>query len=620
MSGIAGWVDYERDLSRAQATVRAMSATMANRGPDAEGIWTSPRAAIGHRRLALVDLDGGRQPYVVEADGQVLAVVAVDGDVYNAPALRAELESHGHRFRSRGDAEVVAYAYLQWGAGLAEKLEGGYAFAVWDVRREELLLVRDRLGARPLFYYPTPHGTLFASERKAILDHPQAEAVLDADGLREILSYAGTPGHGVFKGMHQVRAGHVVRVTRSGHREERYWALEAQPHTDDLDTTVSTVRELLEQSVSGQLTADVPLGMMLSGGLDSSAVTALAARALAKRGDGPLHTFTVSFGEVEEFNPDEVWGSSDAPYVKELVDAIGAEHTDIVLDTADLLDPIVAANALRAKDVPSPLGNMNTSLYVLCRAVQERTPLALLGDAADGIFGGAMWLSMPPLMEAQTFPWIAMAHWGGGKHGMGTDLIDAGLLDRLDMRGYTGGRYREAMDRVPLMPGETGQEKRMREMWYLGVTNWLETLLPHSEAIAGSVGLSLRLPYLDHRLVQYVYSAPWSQKSFDGREKSLLRAAVQDVLPPAIVDRKKSPYPVTQDAAYGKALCDQLLALTADRDAPIAGLVDVTAAKAFAADPESLVSGPRAWVARTHVEMLFQLNMWLDQYRVRVDL
>jgi asparagine synthase (glutamine-hydrolysing) len=619
MSGIAGWVDYERDLSRAQATVRAMSATMANRGPDAEGVWTSPRAAIGHRRLALVELDGGRQPYVVEADGQVLAVVAFDGDVYNAPALRAELESHGHRFRSRGDAEVVAYAYLQWGAGFAEKLEGGYAFAVWDVRREELLLVRDRLGNKPMFYYPTPHGVLFASERKAILDHPQAEAAVDMDGLREILSYAGTPGHGIFKGMHQVRAGHIVRVTRSGHREEQYWALQAQEHTDDLDTTVRKVRELLERSVGGQLTADVPLGMMLSGGLDSSAVTALAGRALKERGEGPLHTFTVSFGSAEEFTPDEVWGTSDAPFVKELVDGIGAEHTDIVLDTADLLDPIVAVNALRAKDVPSPLGNMNTSLYVLCRAVQEHTPLALLGDAADGVFGGTMWMSMPPLIEAQTFPWIAMAHWGGGKHGMGTDLVDAGLLERLDMRNYTSGRYREAMSRVPLLPGETGQEKRMREMWYLNVTNWLETLIPHSESIAGSVGLSLRLPYCDHNLVQYVYSAPWAQKSFDGREKSLLRAAAKDILPESILERKKSPYPVTQDEAYAKALCDQLLALVNDPNAPIAGLVDVTAAKAFAADPGSLVSGPRAWVARTHVEMLFQLNMWLDLYRVRVD-
>ncbi|WP_020673765.1 asparagine synthase (glutamine-hydrolyzing) [Amycolatopsis nigrescens] len=618
MSGIAGWVDYQRDLSREQATVRAMTATMACRGPDAEDVWVSPNAVLGHRALRL-DAEHTAQPFVLAEGGRTIAVAGLTGEIYNAAALRAELKAAGHHFRGESPVEVVLCAYLEWGADCAVHLAGAYGISVWDARDETLTLIRDRIGNKPLFYHPTARGMVFGSERKAILANPLVDSVVDLDGLREILSYAGTPGHGVFRGMHQVRPGHFLRVHRDGFREHQYWALEATEHTDDLDTTISTVRELIDDSLTAQLGADVQPSMMLSGGLDSSGLTALAANVLAKRGDGPLHTYTVAFAKEGEFEADEVWGTEDGPFVQELVQKVGAEHTDIVLSTADLLDPVVKVNSLRAKDVPSPLGNMNTSLYVLCRAIRERTPVAMLGDAADGVFGGTMWMSMEPLLKAPTFPWVAMAHWGGGQHGMGTDLVDAGLLGKLDMRGYCGDRYAESMSRVPKLAGESEHDRRMREVWYLNVTNWLETLLPHGESIAQSVGLEFRLPYCDHRLVQYVFNAPWSAKTFDGREKSLLRAALKDVLPESILERRKSPYPVPQDESYAKAICAELAELVADRNAPVAPLVDVAAARRVIDDPASLVAGPRGWVARTHVEMLFQLNLWLDLYGVRVD-
>jgi asparagine synthase (glutamine-hydrolysing) len=620
MSGIAGWVDYSRDLAVESATVRAMTATMACRGPDSEAVWTSGRAALGHRRQAVVDLGGPAEPLLVEHDGQPVAVGAFDGDLYNAAEVRRRLTDQGHRFRTGSAAEVVARAYLQWGADFAGHLIGVYGAAIWDIRAQELVLLRDRLGNKPMYYHPTADGVIFASERKAILAHPLVTAAVDLDGLREILSYAGTPGHGVFRGMHQVRPGHLVTVGSRGIRETRYWALEGGEHTDDLETTVRTVRELLDTAVTEQLDADVPLCVMLSGGLDSSGVTALAARALRDRGAGSLRTFTAGFAEVGEFRPDEVWGSPDTPFAHEVAELVGAEHTDIVLRTEDLLDPVIKVNSLRAKDVPSPLGNMNTSLYQLLRAIREHAQVAVLGDAADGIFGGTMWMSMPPLLKAQTFPWTAMAQWSGGKHGMGTDLIDSGLLDKLDVPGYSAEMYRAAMGRTPHSAGESAEEHRMREIWYLNMTNWLETLLPHGESIAQSLGLALRLPYCDHRLVQYVYTVPWSMKSFDGREKSLLRAALTDVLPTSILQRQKSPYPVTQDAAYAHALCDSLQRLMNDPEAPAAALLDTEAARRFADDPEALISGPRAWVSRTHVEMIFQLNMWLDLYRVRLDI
>ncbi len=618
MSAIAGWVDYARDLLREGSVIRAMTGAMACRGADHEGVWVSERALLGQRGR---NPGGGElAPVEVRREGRPRAVAVLDGELYNADELARDLNSRGHRLEGGGHAEVAAAAYLEWGARCAERLRGVYALAVWDADRAELVLVRDRLGNKPLFYLPAADGVLFASERKALLAHPGTESAVDLDGLREILSYAGTPGHGVFRGMHQVRPGHLVRAGRDGVREECYWSLTAEPHTDDRATTVETVRALLEEAVGEQSVSSSPLGLMLSGGLDSSGITALAARRLAERGEGPLRTFSVSFGAEEDFRADEVWSTPDAPFVREVVERVGARHTDIVVDTREVLDPLVQRGALRAKDVPSPLGNMNTSLYLLCRAVREHTDLALLGDAADGVFGGVMWMEHQALLNAPTFPWIAMAKWTGARHGLGTDLLAPDLLGRLDMDAYSAERYRETLARVPHQPGESGQEARMRDAWYVNVTNWLETLVPHSESIAQSVGLSLRLPYCDHRLVQYVFNAPWEAKSFDGREKSLLRAALADVLPESVLQRRKSPYPVVQDAAYAEELCARLRAVLDDPGAPVADLVDRDAAEKVIADPGALVAGRGVWVARTHAEMVIQLNTWLEDYGVRLRL
>lgn len=257
MCGITGWVDYGRDLRRERETVQAMTDTMACRGPDAEGMWLTPHAAFGHRRLAIIDIEGGRQPMTADAGGEVVAALTYSGEVYNFRELRAELTQRGHRFRTQSDTEVVLEAYLEWGEDFVSRLNGMYAFAIWDARRDELLLVRDRMGIKPLYYYPTPNGVLFGSEPKAILANPLAERVVDADGLREILSFVKTPECAVFRGMYEVRPGQVVKVRREGLSKRRYWRLEAHEHTDDLQTTVRTVRELLDDIIERQLISEI---------------------------------------------------------------------------------------------------------------------------------------------------------------------------------------------------------------------------------------------------------------------------------------------------------------------------------------------------------------------------
>ncbi|WP_182907788.1 asparagine synthase (glutamine-hydrolyzing) [Microbispora sp. H13382] len=611
MCGISGWVDYGRDLRRERETVQAMTDTMACRGPDAEGAWLAPHVAFGHRRLAIIDIEGGRQPMTAGTGDEVVAALTYSGEVYNFRELRAELERRGHRFRTQSDTEVVLEAYLEWGEDFVSRLNGMYAFAIWDARREELLLVRDRMGIKPLYYYPTPNGVLFGSEPKAILANPLAERVIDADGLREILAFVKTPESAVFRGMHEVRPGQVVKLRREGLSKRRYWRLESREHTDDLQTTIRTVRELLDDIVERQLISDVPLCTLLSGGLDSSAVTALAARALA--GQGGVRSFSVDFaGYSENFQADDMRDTPDTPYVHDVVRHVGSDHTDIVLDSADLMDPAVRAAVLRARDLPLGIGDMDTSLYLLFKAIRGHSTVALSGESADEVFGGYRWFHDPEAVNSGTFPWLAIQ----GQTGLSSrgEFLNEELLRKLDIPAYRADSYQRALAEVPRVPGETGLQKRMREISYLHLTRFVQILLDRKDRMSMAVGLEVRVPFCDHRLVEYVFNAPWAMKTFDGHEKSLLRAATADVLPRSVVERRKVPYPSTQDPAYERALRAEVTRVL-DGDSAIGCLVDAGKVRTMLDQPMGAVS---LQGARTSLEGILQMNAWLGAYDVRL--
>ncbi|MEU4203937.1 asparagine synthase (glutamine-hydrolyzing) [Streptomyces sp. NPDC026294] len=621
MCGITGWVDYAHDLRREKATVEAMNNTLGLRGPDARGVWVGPHAGLGHTRNSIIDLAGGIQPMAAEEDGRTLAVLTYSGEVYNFKQLRSELESRGHRFRTRSDTEVVLRSYLEWGAGCAERLEGMFAFGVWDLRTEELLLVRDRLGIKPLFYSVRPDGVLFGSEPKALLAHPDIEPVVGVPELQELFSTAKTPGQAVFRDMRELLPGHTMTVSRSGVRERRYWALEARPHTDDLDATVGHIRSLLEEIVTRELVADVPLCTTLSGGIDSSVVTSLAAKAREEAGDEAVRTITATFvGYSENFRPDDQRDTPDAPYAAELARHVGADHTDIVLGTADLISTQAREAAVLAQDMPTMLGDMDTSLYLMLRATREHSTVALTGETADEIFGGFKWLHDSELVAADNFPWVEAEKRQEGSRGggLGRGLFGRGLLDKLDMPGYYADAFAQTRALTPHQENEDPHEHRMRELCFSHLNRWLPMLLDRGDRLAMASSLETRVPFCDHRLVEYVYNTPWSFKTFDGREKSLLRAAAGGgLVPKSVLERPKSPYPVTQDPAYTRALHDAMAAVLADSNSPVLPLLDVDAAHAAVADQSPTA---HEWHSRSNLEMALGFDFWLRHYGITLDL
>ncbi|MGW1945949.1 asparagine synthase (glutamine-hydrolyzing) [Streptomyces sp. NPDC001940] len=612
MCGITGWVSFDRDLRASSDTLDAMTQTMECRGPDDRGTWTEGPAALGHRRLAIIDLPGGRQPMTAETPRGTVALV-YSGETYNYTELRSELTGRGHRFTTDSDTEVVLRGYLEWGEALAERLNGMYAFAVWDGRENKLVMIRDRMGIKPFYFYETPDGVLFGSEPKAILANPLAKSRVTLDGLRELFTIVKTPGHAVWDGMHEVEPGTVVTVDRGGLRQRAYWTLETRAHTDDRDTSIATVRSLLDDIVRRQLVSDVPRCTLLSGGLDSSAMTAIAAQQLGEQGE-TVRSFAVDFvGQTENFVADEMRGTPDTPYVHDVAKAAGTDHRDIVLDSNELADPEVRARVIRARDIPAGFGDMDASLYLLFRAIREHSTVALSGESADEVFGGYLQFFDEEARNADTFPWLVRMsqHFGDD-----SDVLRGDLTGALDLDGYVRNSYAGAVRGIQRLDGESDFEYRMRRMCHLHLTRFVRVLLDRKDRASMAVGLEVRVPFCDHRLVEYVYNTPWSLKSFDGREKSLLREATADVLPKSVYDRVKSPYPSTQDPKYAVALQNHAKDLLARPSHRVFDLVDrERVTRAAHRDVPQITQASRRGLERT-----LDLALWLDLYNPELAL
>ncbi|OIJ92167.1 asparagine synthase (glutamine-hydrolyzing) [Streptomyces sp. MUSC 14] len=608
MCGITGWASFHSDARTQAPVIEAMTATLTPRGPDAGGVWLGERAAIGHRRLAVIDLEGGVQPMTDRPD-EPANVLTYSGEIYNHHELRTELRARGHAFHTRSDTEVVLRAYAEWGEAVAEHLEGMFAFAVWDERARRLLLVRDRLGVKPLFWARVDGGLAFASEPKALFAHPEIRPRVDADGLREAYSLLFNTGPTMWSGVREVEPGGVLVLDRGGIRERRYWQLEATDHTDDQDTAVERIRTLVGGAARSRLEADVPLCSLLSGGIDSTVLTALLADELRLR-EGPdarIRSYAVDYSDqAEQFTGDVLRTGHDTPYAIEAGAFIGTDHSTVVLDPHALLDPEHRKAVVVARDSPIGVGDMDTSLYLLFGEIRRHSTVALSGEAADEVFGGYPWFHNPKALAAETFPWLLVTG----------DEAAMPLNPELDLRiaEFRDDTYRTALAAVPHTDGESPAEHRRREMQHLSLTRWLRQLLHRKDRLSMAQGLEVRVPYCDHRLVEYAFTTPWALKSFDGREKSLLRAMGAGLAPESVLHRPKNHYPATHHPDYNRGL--QTLARDALATEQVRTLTDETRIKPCLDTPPDRLE----WGHRLRLERVVDLALWLDHYRPELAL
>lgn len=613
MCGIAGWIRLDGGLTERADVLAKMTQTLSRRGPDAVGYFISEKALLGHRRLAVVDLETGKQP-MCRKKGKKRYTIVYNGELYNTNELKAELTACGYSFRTTSDTEVLLTAYIAYGEACVEKFNGIFAFAIYDEAEEKVFLARDRIGVKPLFYAKRGENFLFASELKALLAHPLIEPVIDEEGLAElfIMAPARTPGVGVFRGVRELRAGQTMVVDRCGVHIKNYWSLISRAHTDSFDETAEKIRELVRDTVKRQLVADVAVGTFLSGGLDSSLLTALAANEYRREGKGRLTTFSVDYIDNDKyFKANSFQPNSDAPWAKSVAEHFDTDAHTVLIDHMEMADAL--EDATLARDLVG-MADVDASLYLFCREIKKTCSVALSGECADEVFGGYPWFYRKEMLDADTFPWSPRA-------AMRLDWLSGEVTERIDLLSYLGDRYREAVEEVPYGEGESLEERQMRKMFYLNLTRWMPTLLDRKDRMSMAHGLEVRVPFCDHRLVEYLWNVPWRYKNYNDREKGLLRYAMAGVLPDDVLWRKKSPYPKTHHPAYATCVKERALSILQDTNQPAAVLFDRQTMENLARLDLSAANIPwfgQLMGAAQIFAYIIQVNTWLKAYHVRI--
>ena len=615
MCGISGFCDFSANFHDKKPfwenILMQMHQTLKHRGPDQAMAVLGSHVGLSHARLSIRDPKGGLQPMVRTFGGRTCAIV-YNGEIYNTKELLPELTSGGYTFTTTADTEVILCAYMHYGRDFVEKLNGIFAFAIWDDQTEELLLYRDRAGTKPLFYTQKETAFIFGSEPKALFCHPAVTPTINKNSLQEILAIgpARTSGNGVFSGVQEVMPGHYHIFNKNGQKDVLYWDLPCREHTDNYAKTVQTVSFLVRDTVERQMVSDVPVCTFLSGGIDSSIVTALAAKHMQENG-GQLNTFSFDFAENDKyFQSNAFQPERDLPYVNRMLQSCHTNHTYLECSQEALFAALT--DAVAAKDLPG-MTDVDASLLYFCSEVSKYNKVTLTGECADEIFGGYPWFYRTELLNRDGFPWSA-------DMSARTVFLADDVVRDLDLADYSHARYKETLARVPHLDGESPEEARRRAIGYLNIKWFMQTLLDRMDRTSMYSSLESRVPFADHRIMEYVFNVPWHMKYRNGVEKALLRDACGDLLPQELLWRKKSPYPKTYHPAYERMLIARMQEILDDSTSPVLPLLDRAKTEAFLNAPKELgkpwfgqlMAGPQL------IAYFIQINTWMQMYHLSV--
>lgn len=574
MCGLVGYTGTTLSREAGEPVLAAMNGTISHRGPDGSGLWSADGVGLAHRRLSIVGLHDGQQP-MVSGDGNL--IIAYNGEVFNFVELRTDLEQRGYRFRTGSDTEVILHLYAEYGPDCVRQLNGDFAFAIWDKSRQRMMLARDRIGVRPLFYTEQGGGLFFASEIKALLKVPGVEAQIDPIALDEIFTlWAPLPPRTGFKNISELPPGHIMLIENGQYRIESYWSLDYPEMGDARDSRpereiADELLALLDDATRIRMRADVPVGAYLSGGLDSSITTALATRHTPHR----LSTFSVSFDSAEH---------DESAFQQLMSAALGTAHANVHCGIHDIAGcfPKVIAHAERplVRTAPAPL-------FLLSGLVREHgMKVVLTGEGADEVFGGydifkedkirRFSAKQPgsrfrPLLYKRLYPYLP------GLQGQSAEYLAAFFGANADTLGDALGSHRARMkstaaaklffsgDLRATLAGYDAAEALAAQLpeafarWHpQHQAQYLETrfLLPgyilssQGDRMAMAHGIEGRFPFLDHRLIEFANRIPPRLTLRGLTEKYILRKATEHLLPPAIAHRTKQPYRAPDSQAF----------------------------------------------------------------------
>ena len=617
MCGIAGFMNpkenYQRQAEQWKPVLESMNKVQNHRGPDDQGIYLDEMCGLAHVRLSIIDLKNGHQPMMRKKDQKDCAII-FNGEIYNMLSLKKDLEAKGAKFQTTSDTEVILVGYMRYGAAFVEKLNGIFSIAIWDGALEKLYVFRDRLGVKPLFYTMQGDTMIFSSELKGLFQYPGIEPVIDREGLGEVfgLGPAKSYGKGVFRGISEVLPGHLIEYGKDGWKDHTYWKLEAKLHEDSVEDTIEKTSWLIHDAVRMQMLSDIPICTFLSGGVDSSLVTSICAQALEEEGK-QLDTFSFDFQNNHQYFQANVFQpSEDRPWVEQMTECARTRHTFLECGNMDLISHLY--KAVEARDLPC-MADVESSMLYFCSLVAKTHKVTLTGECADEIFGGYPWFHKKECFEADNFPWSMDME-------PRKMLLRDDVLKKVDLEAYSRAAYQKTIEETPELYGEDLTEARRREISYLNLRWFMVTLLDRMDRTSMYSGLEARVPFADHRIVEYLYNVPWEIKCLNGEAKGLLRAAGKNDLPDAVLYRRKSPYPKTYDPNYERMLSDELRRIMKEKEAPVNQLIDQKKVEKFLESPKDygkpwygqLMAGPQM------IAYLLQINYWLEHYQIRLEL
>lgn len=624
MCGIAGWLDQTADLNEKKDECWKMSESLKRRGPDEHGEYIRRHAALLHRRLSVIDPENGQQPMSTLYEGEKYTIV-YNGELYNTDELRDELKAAGFGFGTHSDTEVLLKTYCYYKEACAEKLNGIFAFAVYEENSGRLFLCRDRVGVKPLFYHTYRDGIVFGSEIKAIFHSGMIAPQVDEEGLYELffLGPARTPGNGIFKGIHELLPGEYAVYENGALQKYRYYRLTAHPHEDSEAQTIERMRVLLTDAIERQLVSDVPMCFFLSGGLDSSIICQTASNYYNRRSDllptstRPLgeryaiDTYSVEYADNRKYFTKTLFQpNADFEFIDLMVQSTGSHHHEIILDNKEVLEALYPS--VIARDLPGYV-DIDSSLLLFCKEIKKDFTVALSGECADELFGGYPWYHNHDILFEDCFPWSR-------EQDIRRSILKDGVLPKGE--SYVRQRYLDTIRKVDSLPQDSKIDRRMREMFALNYYWFMQCLLERKDRCSMYSGLEVRVPFCDYRLIDYAYNMPWQLKAYGGREKGIIRKAFEDILPRDIVYRKKSPYPKTHNPIYQKLCVEKVERILNDPTRRINELIDAESVRAIIEHPEKVTSPwyGQLMKAPQILAYIIEIDYWLEEYHVKIDM
>lgn len=603
MCSISGVVSFANECDRYD-TVKKMNDTMKHRGPDESDIFFDKNATLGHNRLSIIDPQNGKQPMSVLYGNKKYTIV-YNGEIYNCDELRKELIKNGFELRTSCDTEIVLLAYILYGDNVCNYLNGIFAFCIYD--GEKVFCGRDRFGVKPFYYALKNDEFIFASEIKAILAHPRVSHTVSCEGFWELLylSPCFISGKSVFKDILELPPATCLIFDKNGVKERKYWSIAAQPYLRDRNYAIEKTEFLVSDAIKRQLVSDVPLCSLLSGGLDSSVVSAIASEEYRKNGD-TLSTYSFEYeGNKDSFEKSLFQPERDDEYAILASKYLKTNHTVLTASNDDIANYLYEATLYR--DLPGQ-ADIDSSLYYFCGEIKKNHTVGLSGECSDEIFGGYPWFYRPDMLYSDFFPWIhapklrASLFKGNASSNTGYD--------------YVKDFYKETLKECPTLKSDSNEMKTSRIASYLSVKYFMSSLLQRKDRMSMASGLEVRVPFADHRIFEFVFNVPWEIKFENGVEKSLLRNAMAGHLPECILWRKKSPYPKTHNPKYFEAvkkmLDERLKKSPFLKEYLNTDILDAS------------ISSNKTWFGQLMgsaqlLAWIIQLDIWVEKYNVIVE-